>query len=403
VRRLIVVVSSVGLLLTGINAAVIDAAGAAGSAPAAKQVAHWPRPAGLHARHVCAETLPGIARCMSLVLVDSKGRPFTSPAPSGLGPADFQDAYNLPSSDHGKGMTVAVIDAYHHPTAEADLAVYRSTYGLSACTTQNGCFTQITSHGDQNWAPTNSGWGLETALDLDTVSAICPNCNILLVESYGGWIRGLGKAVNEAVSLGANAISNSYDNREKDSNVNLNEKYFNHPGVAITVASGDWSYNNYRTFPTSSNYVVAVGGTYLHRDGSQRGWSETAWSGSGSGCSDQFAKPKWQTDTGCKNRTYSDVAADASPTSGAAVYDTEGYSGWLVVGGTSLASPIIASVFALAGDSITYGKRVYQNPGKLYDVTSGNNGSCSPSYLCTAGPGFDGPTGLGTPNGIGDF
>ena len=150
--------------------------------------------------------------------------------------------------------------------------------------------------------------------------------------------------------------------------------------------------------------MIAVGGTYLHRDGSNRGWAETAWAGSGSGCAPYDPKPKWQTDTECgKKRTYTDVSADASPTSGAAVYDTFGYGGWLVVGGTSLSSPIIASVFALAGDEITYGERVYQNPGKLFDVTSGANGSCGGSYLCTAMPGYDGPTGLGTPNGIGDF
>jgi hypothetical protein len=235
------------------------------------------------------------------------------------------------------------------------------------------------------------------------VSAICPNCKIVLVEAYGGRIKALGKGENEAVAMGADAVSNSYDNRTKDRNVHLNEKYYNHPGVAITVASGDWSYDDYHTFPTSSQYVIAVGGTYLTRDQSQRGWKETAWSGSGSGCSAQFPKPKWQTDKGCTGRTYSDVAADASPTSGAAVYDTFGYGGWIVVGGTSEASPIIASVFALAGDSITYGKRVYQNPDQLFDVTSGSNGSCGGSYLCTAGVGYDGPTGLGTPNGIGDF
>ncbi len=406
-RRLVLVASSVALLLTGVNAgAVANAGGSTGSAktsPTGHQVARWPLPKGLHAKRVCNDLTPGIANCLSLVLVDRTGRPFTSPAPSGMGPADFQDAYNLPSSDHGKGMTVAVIDAYHDPNAEADLAVYRSTFGLPACTTQNGCFTQITSHGDQNWPRTNNGWALETSLDLDAVSAVCPNCNILLVESYGGWIGGLGKAVNEAVKLGADAISNSYANRTKKRNENIGEKYYNHPGIAITAGSGDWGYNNYRTYPTASRYVVSVGGTYLHRDGSQRGWSETAWAGTGSGCAPYDPKPKWQTDTDCKNRSYADVAADASPTSGAAVYDTFGVGGWIVVGGTSLATPLIAGIFALAGDQVTYGERVYENPGKLYDITSGNNGSCGGSYLCTAGPGYDGPTGLGTPNGIGDF
>jgi subtilase family serine protease len=338
---------------------------------------------------------------MSFILVGKDGRPFTSPTPNGLGPADFQDAYNLPSSDHGSGMTVALIDAYHDPNAEADLAVYRSTYGLPACTSKNGCFKQVDANGGTNWPRTNTGWAVETSLDVDMVSAICPNCNILLVEAYGGWIGGLGKAVNTAVKLGADAVSNSYENRTKPRDLNLDEKYYNHPGVAITVSSGDAGYNNFRQFPASSQYVIAVGGTHLQRDGSQRGWSETAWAGSGSECAKYDAKPAWQTDTGCSMRTVADVSADAS--GGAAIYDTFGQGGWLIVGGTSESSPIIASVFALAGDSVTYAKRVYQNPGKLFDVTSGSNGSCGGSYLCTAGTGYDGPTGLGTPNGIGDF
>jgi subtilase family serine protease len=180
-----------------------------------------------------------------------------------------------------------------------------------------------------------------------------------------------------------------------------NHKYFNHKGVAITASSGDNGYGV--LYPASSKFVTAVGGTYLKKDQSQRGWTETAWSGSGSGCSLWNAKPAWQTDTGCDKRTNTDVSADASPTSGAAVYDTYNEPGWIVVGGTSESSPIIASVYALAGDNVTYGSRVYQNTGKLYDITSGSNGSCGGSYLCTAGPGYDGPTGWGTPNGLGDF
>ena len=283
-------------------------------------------------------------------------------------------------------MTVAVIDAYHNPNAEADLAVYRSTYGLSPCTTQNGCFTQVTSNGDHNWARTQHRLGPGDLTRPGRGLAICPNCNILLVESYGGWIKGLGKAVNEAVKMGADAISNSYDNRTKDRNVHLNEKYFNHPGIAITVASGDWGYDDYHTFPTSRST-----------------WSPwAAPTCTGTGASEAGPRPRGP-GTGAAARTCSrsrpgrgpgllrpdlaDVAADASPTSGAAVYDTFGYGGWLVVGGTSLSSPLIASVFALAGDKITYAERVYQNPGKLFDVTSGSDGSCGGSYLCTAGPG----------------
>ena len=413
-KRFVMLMASIGLLLTGVEATATATATAQVApsrtthARAPYDLPKWPRPKGLHAQPVCAQTpVGGMARCLSMVLVDANGRPFTSPAPSGLGPADFIDAYNLPQGNHGEGLTVALVDAYHNPNAEADLAVYRSTYGLPPCTTQNGCFKEVTSNGGTRWPRTHTGWGLEVSLDLDMVSAICPNCNILLVDSYGGWIGGLGKAVNEAVKEGAYAVSNSYGNRTRKSKRtnNLNEKYYNHPGVAITAATGDSGYNNFRTFPAASQYVIAVGGTFLHRnDQTQRGWDETAWAGAGSGCAPHNVKPKWQTDTGCGNkRTYADVAADASPTSGAAVYDTFGYGGWLVVGGTSESSPIIAAVFALSGDSITYGKRVYQDPDQLYDITQGSNGSCGGSYLCTAGPGYDGPTGLGTPNGIGDF
>jgi subtilase family serine protease len=395
-KRALILVCSMGLLLTGIGAS-------AQAARAPHPLVKSPIPKGLHAKRVCAPTATGVARCLSLVLVNRDGTPFTSPNPAGLGPADFQDAYKLPSSDHGKGMTVALVDAYHDPNAESDLAVYRSTYGLPPCTSGNGCFKQVDANGGTNWPRTNTGWALETSLDVDMVSAICPKCNILLVEAYGGWIGGLGKAVNTAVKLGAIAVSNSYENRTKPRDLNLDEKYYNHPGVAITVASGDAGYNNFRQFPASSQYVIAVGGTFLTRDGSKRGWHETAWSGSGSECAIYDQKPAWQTDTDCNMRTVADVSADASPGSGAAVYDTFGQGGWLVVGGTSESSPIIAAVFGLAGDKVTYAERLYQDPGKLFDVTSGTNGSCGGSYLCTAGTGYDGPTGLGTPNGIGDF
>jgi subtilase family serine protease len=401
-KRVLVMIFSSGLMVAG---------GAIGPATAARAVAtpaHHalgnPRiPAGLHAQWVCPDVPVGFARCLSQVLVDALGRPFTSPLPAGYGPPEFQDAYKLPSGTEGKGVTVALIDAYDDPNAEADLAVYRSTYGLSKCTTANGCFKKVNEHGGSKPPQPNQGWALEVSLDLDTVSAVCPNCNILLVEGHSGAIKALGTAVNTAVRLGAHAVSNSYENKIKDKNLIEDTKYYKHPGVAITVATGDWGYNYKLQYPGASPYVIAVGGTYLARAQNQRGWTETVWSGSGSECSVQEPKPSWQTDTGCKKRTVADVAADASPSSGAAVYDTYGYGGWLVVGGTSLSSPIIASVFALANDNVKYGSRVYMNPDKLYDVTSGSNGSCSPSYLCNAKVGYDGPTGLGTPHGIGDF
>src|SRR5581483_11663468 len=184
-------------------------------------------------------------------------------------------------------------------------------------------------------------------------------------------------------------------------------------GIAITVSSGDSGYGV--EYPAASRYVTAVGGTSLNRASSARGWTESAWSGAGSGCSAYETKPSWQTDGGCAGRTVADVSAVADPNTGLGVYDTncnfvgqltgQCFSGWATVGGTSLSSPLIASVYALAGNtaSISYGSYPYSHTSGLNDVTSGSNGSCGGSYLCTAKAGYDGPTGLGTPNGTGAF
>jgi len=239
------------------------------------------------------------------------------------------------------------------------------------------------------------------------VSAICPNCKILLVEGTSATFSSLSTAEDTAAKLGANAISNSYGGSEWSSETSY-DSHYNHPGVAITVSSGDSGYGV--QYPAASPYVTAVGGTSFKRDSSTHRWSETVWSGAGSGCSAyETTKPIWQTDTGCSKRTVADASAVADPNNGGfSVYDTYGgVGGWLVFGGTSVASPIIASVYALAGNasSVVYGSYPYLNGSSttLNDVISGSNGSCGGSYLCTAGPGYDGPTGLGTPNGTGGF
>jgi subtilase family serine protease len=246
-------------------------------------------------------------------------------------------------------------------------------------------------------------WSQEISLDLDMVSEICPNCHILLVEARSNGLTDLGTAVNEAVKLGATQVSNSYGASEYPTETSDQTSYYNHPGVAITASSGDSGYGV--EFPAASRYVTAVGGTTLTKDSStSRGWSETAWSGAGSGCSAYISKPSWQTDTGCASRTVADVSADADPNTGVAVYDTYGQSGWLEFGGTSVASPIVASVDALIGSAAAanYGSYAYQHPTWFNDATSGSNGSCGGSYLCTAGVGYDGPTGIGSPNGVSD-
>ncbi len=307
-------------------------------------------------------------------------------------------------------MTVAIVDAYNDPNAESDLATYRSTYGLSACTKANGCFKQVSQTGSTTSLPTNdSGWAGEEALDIDMVSAVCPNCSIDLVEANSANDTDLGIAENEAVTLGAKVVSNSWGGDESSSQTSEDTQYFKHPGVAITVSSGDSAYG--AEYPATSQYVTAVGGTALTTSSSSRGWSESVWhtnstEGTGSGCSAYDPKPSWQTDTGCSKRMEADVSAVADPATGVAVYDTYGGSGWAVYGGTSASSPIVAGVYALAGTpgSGDYpSKYPYQHTGNLYDVTSGNNGSCSPSYFCTAGTGYDGPTGWGTPNGTTAF
>ncbi|MEU7097227.1 S53 family peptidase [Streptomyces longwoodensis] len=331
-------------------------------------------------------------------------------APSGLSPANLHSAYNLPTTA-GSGMTVGIVNAYNDPNAESDLAAYRSTYGLSACTKANGCVRQVSQTGSTTSLPANdSGWAGEEMLDIDMVSAVCPNCNIILVEAVNSaTMADLGAAENEAVALGAKFVSNSLGGGESSYQTSDDTAYFKHPGVAITVSSGDSAYS--AEYPAISQYVTAVGGTALTTASNSRGWTESVWKtnsteGTGSGCSAYDPKPSWQTDTGCSKRMEADVSAVADPATGVAVYDTYGGSGWAVYGGTSASSPILASVYALAGTpgaSDYPAKYPYSHTSNLYDVTSGNNGTCSPSYFCTATTGYDGPTGWGTPNGTAAF
>jgi hypothetical protein len=319
-------------------------------------------------------------------------------APAGFGPADLVDAYNLPSA--GAGQTVAIVDAFDNPNAEADLAVYRQQYGLPPCTTANGCFRKIDQRGGTGYPPPDAGWAGEIALDIDMVSAICPSCDILLVEADDNFTDNLGTAVNQAVAQGAKYVSNSYSGGEGSDEGQADDAYFHHPGVAVVASSGDDGYGV--GYPAASPYVTAVGGTSLVKDDSARGWSESTWSGAGSGCSAFEAKPSFQQDTGCAHRTVADVSAVADPDTGVAVYN----GGWHVYGGTSVSSPIIASVYALGGTPAAGSEPnsyPYDHTSDLNDVTSGANGDCDPAYLCTAGDGYDGPTGLGTPDGVAAF
>jgi subtilase family serine protease len=300
--------------------------------------------------------------------------------------------------------------AYDHPSAESDLAVYRSKFGLPPCrsTGSTPCFRKVGQNGTSKLPRPNASWAQETALDLAMVSATCPNCRILLVEADSNSMANLGIAVDRAALMGANIISNSYGGAEFSTETGAaGDGHFNHPGTVITASSGDSGYG--ASYPAASKYVVSVGGTKLVKNTTvARGWTETAWAGAGSGCSAYEAKPAWQTDSGCARRTISDVSAIADPATGVAVYDSyqfQGRSGWMVFGGTSVSAPLVAGVYGLAGNAATVNgaASLYANAASLFDVTLGSNGSCGGSYLCTAVAGFDGPTGLGSPLGTAAF
>ncbi|HEY6523926.1 MAG TPA: hypothetical protein VIY10_09180 [Solirubrobacteraceae bacterium] len=371
----------------------------------------------------CENPVAGGIHCFGRAIRPAKqDGPELMAGPTGLGPSQIQSAYKL-AGLNASGRTVAIVDAFNDPKAASDLATFRKAYGLPACTTANGCFKQVNQNGATSPLPSGDyGWAEEESLDVDAVSSACPTCHILLVEASSASTAALSKAENSAAkTAGVVAISNSYGGSEASSETSSDSSY-NHPGLAITVSSGDDGFGV--EYPAASQFVTAVGGTTLTQASNARGWTESAWSGAGSGCSSFEPKPSWQQDTGCAKRTVADVSADADPNSGLGVYDTynncgsssscdilieegvaQGLDGWAQVGGTSLSSPLIASVYALAGNTaaITYGSFPYSHTTSLFDVTSGSNGSCGGSYLCTAGPGYDGPTGLGTPNGTGAF
>jgi len=366
-------------------------------------------PGSQHSQRTCSTPTAGHAACLALMRTDVQtsaggARPAAA-TPSGLFPADLQGAYKLPSATAGSGQTVAIVDAFNDPNAESDLAVYRSQFGLAPCTTANGCFRKVDQNGGTNFPRTDAGWAAEISLDLDMVSATCPNCKIILVEARTNSFANLGTAENRAATLGANVISNSFGG--PDASDATNGAPFNHPGTAITASSGDSGFGV--SYPASSRFVTAVGGTALTRASNTRGWTETAWNGAGSGCSALNTQLTGQASvgTGCARRAVADVSAVADPATGVAVFDTvpiQGQSQWLVFGGTSVAAPVIAGVYGLAGNARSINNNFpYAHAGSLFDVTAGSNGTCSPTQLCTARVGWDGPTGLGTPNGAGAF
>jgi subtilase family serine protease len=360
---------------------------------------------------VCPGAEALAARCHASVVTDARGNPDATTSPTGYGPAQFLGAYSLSGLASGL-KTVTIVDAYDNPTIRNDLSVYSNTMGIAdlpTCTSPadaRACFIKVNQSGGTSSFPRkDAGWALEIALDVEVAHAVCQNCKIILVEGSSNQFVDLGAAVNTAANLGANVISNSYGGSEfSQESTSTYGGFFNHPGIAITVSSGDSGYGV--EFPAASRYVTAVGGTTLRLGANNSRASETVWSGAGSGCSAYEPKPSWQTDAECSRRTVADVSADADPNTGASVYDTtryQGRQGWFQVGGTSLAAPLIGAVYALGTSNVTYGSYPYSHTNSLFDVTSGSNGSCAGSYLCTARVGYDGPTGLGTPNGASGF
>ncbi|MFG1816393.1 hypothetical protein ACGFIF_21735 [Kribbella sp. NPDC049174] len=373
------------------------------------QGAPTPYTAGKHAAKVCSATKAAhTATCSAEKLVNDKNvsPASTTPPSTGLTPAGLRDAYKLNGLSAG-GRTVAIVDAYGYPNLERDLGVYRSQFGLSSCTTANGCLRIINQTGGTSLPRFNAGWAGEQALDVDAVSAAAPDAKIVVVQANSASFADLGTAVVTASKQpGVVAISNSYGGG--DASDATYGSYYNHPGIAVTASTGDDGYQG-GSYPASSTYTTAVGGTSLVAASNSRGWSETVWSGAGSGCStyNTALSAAASFNTGCSKRAMADVSAAADPGKGGmAIYypTSKTASTWAQFGGTSEAAPIIAAVYALSGNTSGYANALpYAHPGSLFDVTSGSNGSCPTTQWCNARTGWDGPTGLGTPNGAGAF
>ncbi len=352
-------------------------------------------------------------QCAARVLVDALGNIRTSVTPAGFSPATLRSFYGITSMG-STSTTIATVVANGYPNALQDLQMYRSTFGLPAivnCTSGGAhpCLAIINQSGATSPLPAfNLAWAREAALDLDMLSAMCPNCNILLVETSSSSFADLGTGVNTAASSTvtgghAVAINNSYNGSE--SGTTSFSASYTHPGIAVTASAGDGGFFAGPQFPATSPGVIAVGGTSIHMGSTPR---ETVWGSTGSGCSTLYAKPSWQPNIGCSKRMAADVSAVADPNTGVAVFapTSDTASSFQVFGGTSAAAPVIAGIVGTTGSGIdpqTIYSRVAANKSLVFDVTSGSTASCSPSAFCTGVTGFDGPTGLGTPTGSGAF
>jgi subtilase family serine protease len=402
-------------------AGALTAAVPAAAAPAAAVPSPAMRPA-------CPVSRTGAPRCLTLyapqtavnraIAEKAAGSwvPVAATTPKGWGAASIESAYKLPVA-LGAGQTVAVVDAFSTPRLAADLGIYRKQYGLPPCTTASGCLKIVNQQGKPSPLPRPdvTGWGVEETLDVAMVSAACPRCKIIMVEATQPTFGALAAAEDTAVRLGALVVSNSYGARENGF-TQAEAKHYVHPGHVIVASSGDFGFTAAQ-FPANLANVTAVGGTKLAKAQNPRGWTETVWNdnggATGSGCSAYVAKPGWQHDPHCPGRTSADVAAVAA---NIPIYDSslpKAFGGpWFTVEGTSVSAPLVAGVYGLAGNAATVQPGFeYSHASALFDVTQGNNdwfnraggASCGHDYLCVAKEGYDAPTGLGTPDGIGAF
>jgi subtilase family serine protease len=339
---------------------------------------------------VCPSPPAGYAHCHVLVVTDRNGNPDASKSPTGLSPAAIKSVYGFStSSTAGGGKTVAIVDAYDDPSAESDLGVFSSMFGLPACTTANGCFQKVNQRGGAAYPRTDPGWALEISLDVQWAHAIAPGAKILLVEADSNSLANLFAAEDYAKAH-AQYVSNSWGGSEFSGESGY-DSHFQQSGVSFFVSSGDAGLP--AEYPSASPNVVSVGGTTLHFSGSTF-TGETGWSSGGGGCSGYEAATSAQSSfsqygqVNCGGRRATpDVSLDADPASGVSVYDStryQGRSGWFTVGGTSASSPMLAARSAAAA-AVVNAAYVYGSSITFRDITSGSNGaSCLVGYdLCT--------------------
>jgi len=400
---------------------------------------------------LCPDAAPGQAHCNSLALTASGKRMFSSemlalkgrfaktdsadrkttgtlPGFPGFTPSEFQAWYGLTpySATYGTGKTVAIVIYGATTSLASDLAIYRSTYGLPACTVANGCFKILDENGGTN-LPVNGGWEGEASLDTDMVSNICPLCKMIVLEAATATMSDMATANNTAASLKVSAISNSWGISE--TGMGSYASAFNHPGIPITAAAGNGEFSSIQEVPAAFSTVTSVGGTFPNVNPPYR---EGAWFGT-VGCSTIVAKPAWQHDASCSTRTVADIGFQA------AYLGIVANGAWSEVSGTSAGAPAIASIYAMTGSTVNDASALYSSSAGLYNVGDGFDGSavfnsggtaisCSAPpdystgvvnffdyarrvmsanplslYLCTGTPGYNAPTGNGTPDGICGF